>query len=176
MRGNSLVTGELSSQRPVTQSFDVFIDLHLNKWLSKRSRHWWFGMPSGHAHYDITVMKSKIFNVFSLYIIVACALALKLRTCKWYSTLLIINQHWFRWWLGAIRHQAITWTNVDPDLCPHMVSLGMNSLPQEIWMKFWISYFLIKFSNWWLRYLSHEIALSSNCHWASPKISRHWFR
>ena len=24
-----------------------------------------------------------------------------------------MGQHWFRWWLGAIRHQAITWTNVD---------------------------------------------------------------
>ena len=44
--GNSSVTGEFPSQRPVTQSFDVFFDLHLNKWLSKQSRHWWFDMPS----------------------------------------------------------------------------------------------------------------------------------
>ena len=28
--GNSLVTGEFSSQRPVTQSFDVFFDLRFN--------------------------------------------------------------------------------------------------------------------------------------------------
>ena len=33
--GNSLVTGESHSQRPVTWSFDVFFDLHLNKHLSK---------------------------------------------------------------------------------------------------------------------------------------------
>ena len=33
--GNSPVTGEFPSQRPVTQSFDVFFDLHLNKRLSK---------------------------------------------------------------------------------------------------------------------------------------------
>ena len=26
-------------------------------------------------------------------------------------------------WLGAIRQQAITWANVDPDLCHHTVSL-----------------------------------------------------
>ena len=25
-----------------------------------------------------------------------------------------------------ISQQAITWTNIDPDLCPHMVSLGHN--------------------------------------------------
>ena len=33
--GNSPVTGECPSQRPVTQSFDVFSDLLLGKWLSK---------------------------------------------------------------------------------------------------------------------------------------------
>ena len=36
--GNSPVT----TQRPLTQSSDVFIDLRLNKWLSKQSWGWWF--------------------------------------------------------------------------------------------------------------------------------------
>ena len=45
--GNSLVTSEFPSQRPVMQSFDVFFELRLNKWLSKQSRHRWFEMPSG---------------------------------------------------------------------------------------------------------------------------------
>ena len=36
--GNSPVTGEFPAQRPVMQSFDVFFDLGLNKWLSKQSR------------------------------------------------------------------------------------------------------------------------------------------
>ena len=40
--GNSSVPGEFPTQRPVTQSFDVFFDLHLNKRLSKQSRGWWF--------------------------------------------------------------------------------------------------------------------------------------
>ena len=43
---NSLVTGEFSSQRPMTQSFDVFFVLHLNKRLCKQSRHWRFQTPS----------------------------------------------------------------------------------------------------------------------------------
>ena len=34
------VTGEFPSQRPVTQSFDAFFDLRLNKRLSKQSRGW----------------------------------------------------------------------------------------------------------------------------------------
>ena len=52
--GNSPVTGEFPTQRPVTRSFDVFYDLRLNKRLSKQlgdgdlNRH--------RAHYDVTVM------------------------------------------------------------------------------------------------------------------------
>ena len=43
--GNSPVTGEFSSQRPVTRSFHVFFDLCLNKRLSKQSWGWWFETP-----------------------------------------------------------------------------------------------------------------------------------
>ena len=52
--GNSPVTGEFPSQRPVTRSFDVFFDLRLNKdWVNNREagdlwRH--------RAHHDVTVM------------------------------------------------------------------------------------------------------------------------
>ena len=44
--GNSPVTGEFPSQRPVTRSSDVFFDPCLNKRLSKQSRRRWFVMPS----------------------------------------------------------------------------------------------------------------------------------
>ena len=44
--GNSQVTGELPSQRPMTQSFDVFFDLRLTKRLSKQSRRRWFETTS----------------------------------------------------------------------------------------------------------------------------------
>ena len=43
--GNSSVTGEFPTQRPVTWSFDVFFDLCLNKQLSTQSWGWWFEMP-----------------------------------------------------------------------------------------------------------------------------------
>ena len=36
------VPGKFPTQRPVTRSFDVFFDLHLNKRLSKQSWGWWF--------------------------------------------------------------------------------------------------------------------------------------
>ena len=39
--GNSPVTSEFPSQRPVTRSFDVFCTLRLNEWLRKQSWDWW---------------------------------------------------------------------------------------------------------------------------------------
>ena len=40
----------------------------------------------------------------------------------------MVCQYLFRKWLGALKQQAITWANVDPHLCRHMVSLGHNKL------------------------------------------------
>ena len=51
--GNSPVTGEFPSQRPVTRSFDVFFDLCLNKRLSKQL---WVNLRRNFAHNDVTVM------------------------------------------------------------------------------------------------------------------------
>ena len=57
--GNSPATGEFPSQRPVTRSFDVFFDLHLNKRLNKQSRRRWFQKPSRpswcHCNGDIVI-------------------------------------------------------------------------------------------------------------------------
>ena len=44
--GNSPVTGEFPAQRPVTRSFDIFIDMRLNERLRKQSWGWWFETPS----------------------------------------------------------------------------------------------------------------------------------
>ena len=44
--GNSPVTGEFPTQRPVTRSFDFSFDLRLNKRLSKQSWDWLFETPS----------------------------------------------------------------------------------------------------------------------------------
>ena len=54
--GNSPVSGEFPSQRPVTQSFDVFFDLCPNRQLSKQSWGWWFDTLY-RAHYNVIVMQ-----------------------------------------------------------------------------------------------------------------------
>ena len=41
---------------------------------------------------------------------------------------------------GAIRQLAITWANVDPDLYPHLASVGHNELIVDIiWLSVWVS-------------------------------------
>ena len=60
--GNSLVTGDFPTQRPVMWGFDVFFDLHLNKRLSKQSWGWWFETPS-HPLWRHCNDKSKAWHV-----------------------------------------------------------------------------------------------------------------
>ena len=52
--GNSAVTGEFPTQRPVTRSFDVFFDL--NGWINNREAG---DLRRHRAHYDVTVMIMK---------------------------------------------------------------------------------------------------------------------
>ena len=56
--------------------------------------------------------------------LMAAVSVVKLPLDKRQWSVLTISQRWFRYWLGAIRQQAITWANVDQDLCRHMASLG----------------------------------------------------
>ena len=67
-----------------------------------------------------------IFRVILMFDggVVSCEIFLRL-------TLLLIRQHWFRYCLGADRQQAITWGNVETDLCHRSESLGHNELRQE---------------------------------------------
>ena len=44
------------------------------------------------------------------------------------------SQHWFRWWLGAVRQQAITWANVDLVPCRHKASPGYSELRNEMYV------------------------------------------
>ena len=67
-------------------------------------------------------------------------------TLRWIAALMK-NQHWFRQWLGAVRQQAITWTNADQDQWRNTVSLGANEL--ILWTPDILStmYFAISCSN-----------------------------
>ena len=61
---NSPVTGEFPSQRPVTRSFDVFVDLRLHKRLSKQSRRRWFETPSQRSSTDVGRSSNRRYHCY----------------------------------------------------------------------------------------------------------------
>ena len=42
-----------------------------------------------------------------------------------------LGQHWFRWWLAAWGHQAITWTTVDKSSV-RFCSIHLSTISQEL--------------------------------------------
>ena len=90
--GNSPVTGEFPTQRPVTRSFDVFFDLRLNKRFSKQSWGWWFETLSCPLWRHPNGQSGSIF--------------------KFYLRSLVLT-HWGQViYASPGRRQAIIWTNV----------------------------------------------------------------
>ena len=93
--------------------------------------------------------------------------------CQW--TLLMVNQHWFRQWLGAVRQQAISWANVDPDLRHHMASLGHNELTHRFWQCQSAIFqtfpnpclTITKFLTSWLDWLLSEVALIAKIYFSN---------
>ena len=81
-----------------------------------------------------------------------------------YWTSLVISQHWFRQWLGAARHQAIAWANVDTDLCHHKASqsLGHNELTKASTPR----------DNEWINALLAQVQIKdSYAHWDWDKMA-----
>ena len=83
---NLPVNDEFPSQRPVTRSFDVWFDLHLNKRLSKQSWGWWVETPSRSLWRHCNV--DPLNKPFSQKINVSCVEMRMFRVkCKWLNTI-----------------------------------------------------------------------------------------
>ena len=70
--GNSPIHGEFPAQRPVMRSFDVFLDLRLNKRLSKQSWGWWFEKVSCPWRRHSNAMVQYLFTATRYWIIQIC--------------------------------------------------------------------------------------------------------
>ena len=60
--------GEFPTQRPVTRSFDVFLDLRLNKRLSKQWWGWWFETPSWSLWRHRNEMSIIVLEIYDHYL------------------------------------------------------------------------------------------------------------
>ena len=91
--GNSPATGEFPTQRRVTRSYDVFLDLHPNERLSKQWWGWWFEMPSCPLWRHCNVMH--IFRVL-LCMVVVWKIEYIPRIVYIYTVLLCVAVVWHR--------------------------------------------------------------------------------
>ena len=82
--GNSPVTGEFPSQRPVAGRFDVFFDLYLNKQLNKQSWGWWFEMPLHPLWHPVMIVQLYWKYTFWQYLSHLQWLYLQLGTTKYF--------------------------------------------------------------------------------------------
>ena len=85
--GNSPVPGEFPTQRPVPRSFDVFLDLRLNKRLSKQPWGWWFeslSRPLWRHHNGYFLIHLREWNVTNF----DCS--------QWLGVRFVMSHHWIR--------------------------------------------------------------------------------
>ena len=92
--GNLPVTSEFPSQKPVTRSFDDFVDLHLNK--RRANNQYASDLRRHHAHYDVTVLFEDRFGLH------ASIISLDPKMCGfWYIWIIIwfltLVVHWENW-------------------------------------------------------------------------------
>ena len=97
--GNSPVPGQFPAQRPVTESFDVFFDLRLDKRLSKESWGWWFETLS------CPLWRHRNASVESTH---------------WWSSNLTFSINGAQQWTHPHRVQQHSYPSLDPQLMPSM--------------------------------------------------------
>ena len=122
--GNSPVTGEFPSQRPVTRSFDVFFDLHLNKRLSKQSWVWWFEA--------VSLYILDIFKCNCCYIYISQNISSEAtRKTNWCEVEFLQSrlQQWnvMRYGETCIRMPYMCWIDVCMDVLWHPISSSSSS-------------------------------------------------
>ena len=94
--GNSLVSSEFPSRRPVTWSFDVFFDLSgWNGWVNNCEAG---DLRCHHAHYDIIVM-AKLSMFWTMLSLMELASA----SCN------LTEKKWFLWWSHQTDKRATLW-------------------------------------------------------------------
>ena len=64
----------------------------------------------------------------NIYWLVTSDLLMIMHPDECHGTSRMISQHWFRWWLGAVRQQAMTWRNVK---CR---SASLYGIPRPQWV------------------------------------------
>ena len=102
--GKSPASGEFPTQRPVTQSFDVFSDLRMNKRFSKQSSGWWFESNARHhlEHRVWSTAPTKRSLVIYIYIYIYTRVLMRLQVAASQRCIPLQLRH--NWRDGVSKH------------------------------------------------------------------------
>ena len=112
--------GEFPTQRPVTQSFDVFFDLRLNKRLSKQPWGWWFETLSWSLWRHCNVVNQLHMDSLQIWFNLNIYFGYQFVEAKWHiyvSVNVAITASDIG--LSPVRCQALMWAN------PSILSIGL---------------------------------------------------
>ena len=117
---NSPVPGDFPSQRPVTQSFDVFFDLRQNKRLSKQSWGWWFETPLRPScrHCNVTNDDLMYWHIYSSKV----------------SVSYLIEAEWRIY--ASVNYAIILYNNLSPVRCQAIIRINGNDKMIKLESKF----------------------------------------
>ena len=143
--GNSPVTGEFPTRRPVARSFDVFFDLRLNKRLSKQSWGWWFETPSRplwrHCN-GLATASCRMSNTGPRHVCCRPELRwtnLRLYTNRllwWWPSTSVPRTHWSSLCSNQ-RRILITWTRLDEPFFTMLPESGIYGPSSGLLQKMW---------------------------------------
>ena len=100
------ISSRFPSQRPATQSFDVFFDVCFNKWLNKQWNCWWFEHPW--CPCDFTVVCCTLFCSNHFLKISLTVFHIGITAEKWWNVLPLCHFVW-RWQLMCPCCQPYHW-------------------------------------------------------------------
>ena len=89
---------------------------------------WVNSLALGRFGWNFRLVIFRLQSRINIYIYIYWVFPVERPSGECQKTLLMINQHWFMWWVGAVRQQAITWAHVVSVLYCYMVSIGHNEL------------------------------------------------
>ena len=124
---------DFPSQMPVTRSFGILFDLHLNKRISKQSTRWWFETPSPSLwrHCNVLSLERRAMAGVSIVLLNCC---FRRRSKKHQSSAFVRGIHQSQ--VRPVTQETFPFANVIMDRCKFLVPRRLqgtsNQSPEDV--------------------------------------------
>ena len=123
--------GEFPTQKPVTWSFDVFFDLHLNKRLSKQPWGWWFETPSWSLWRQCNEIFQAYFSTLNLP-----EVCFNIKIMAYFTILVRWSLYWKKTQISLTTTMSTEGKGLPHSTLPTVIMPKFNKINIEIWYDF----------------------------------------